>query len=303
MGEMRAGRLGIGVIGMGHVGPVIASSLRAAGHSIVAVSAASQSARERADVMLPDVPVEEIPVVIEHAEVVILAVPDDQIAPLVEGLSKMKLWRRGQILIHLSGAHGTSILEPAARCGVIPFAIHPAMTFTGWSVDIHRLVGTSFAVTGPAPFLPIAQALVVEMGGEPVIVEEENRPLYHASLAFGANYLATLAVQSRNILHAAGIQETARYLRPLLHAAVDRALDEGTLGISGPVVRADSGTITRHINALTSTEGLHSEADTYVNMASVLVTMLEQSGQLNERQAIDIRLALIGEGKDERRQS
>ena len=47
------GRLGIGIIGMGHVGPVIGSALRAVGHQIVAVSASSEASRERADAMLP----------------------------------------------------------------------------------------------------------------------------------------------------------------------------------------------------------------------------------------------------------
>ena len=50
------GRLGIGIIGMGHVGPVIGSALRAVGHQIVAVSASSEASRERADAMLPGVP-------------------------------------------------------------------------------------------------------------------------------------------------------------------------------------------------------------------------------------------------------
>ena len=50
------GRLGIGIIGMGHVGPVIGSALRAVGHQIVAVCASSDASRERADAMLPGVP-------------------------------------------------------------------------------------------------------------------------------------------------------------------------------------------------------------------------------------------------------
>ena len=195
----RAGRLGVGIIGMGHVGPVIASALRAAGHSIVAVSASSDASRERADAMLPGVPIEEVPVVVERSEVVVLAVPDDQIRPLVKGLARSGAWQTGQIVIHLSGAHGVSVLDGAASQGAIPLAIHPAMTFTGTSVDVRRLVGAPFAVTGAAPFLPIAQALVVEMGGEPVVVDEERRPLYHAGLTHGANSIAGIANQTMRI--------------------------------------------------------------------------------------------------------
>lgn len=194
------GRLGIGIIGMGHVGPVIGSALRAVGHQIVAVSASSDASRERADAMLPGVPLASPEEVARRSEVVILAVPDDQIGPLASGLADLGAWQSGHIVIHLSGASGVGLLAPASAAGAIPLAIHPAMTFTGTSVDVARLVGTPFAVTAAAPFLPIAQALVVEMGGEPVVVAEEDRPLYHAGLAHGANFIAGITVQTTRIL-------------------------------------------------------------------------------------------------------
>ena len=152
------GRLGIGIIGMGHVGPVIGSALRAVGHQIVAVCASSDASRERADAMLPGVPLASPEEVVRRSEVVILAVPDDQIGPLASGLADLGAWQSGHIVIHLSGASGVGLLSAAAGAGAIPLAIHPAMTFTGTSVDVARLVGTPFAVTAAAPFLPIAQA-------------------------------------------------------------------------------------------------------------------------------------------------
>ena len=297
MSEARAGRLGIGVIGMGHVGPVIGSALRAVGHQIVAVSASSEASRERAEVMLPGVPILEVTEVVERCEVVILAIPDDQIAGLVAGLAELGAWQSGQIVIHLSGAHGTGILAPAAAAGAIGLAIHPAMTFTGTSVDVQRLVGTPFAVTAAAPFLPIAQALVVEMGGEPVIVAESDRMLYHAGLAHGANFLAGLVVQTTRILAEAGIDEPAAYARPLLEAALDRALSEGVAGISGPVVRGDAGTVAAHARALASRQDLSGEVDTYAHMTRVLADMLEDARRLGERDATAVRAALLLEGR------
>jgi len=215
------GRLGIGIIGMGHVGPVIGSALRAVGHQIVAVSASSEASRERADAMLPGVPIATPEEVVRRSEVVVVAVPDDQIGPLVRGLADLGAWQSGHIVIHLSGASGVGLLSAAAGAGAIPLAIHPAMTFTGTSVDVARLVGTPFAVTAAAPFLPIAQALVVEMGGEPVVVAEEDRPLYHAGLAHGANFIAGITVQTTRILAQAGIENPALYVRPLLEAALE----------------------------------------------------------------------------------
>ena len=260
------GRLGIGIIGMGHVGPVIGSALRAVGHQIVAVSASSDASRERADAMLPGVPLASPEEVARRSEVVILAVPDDQIGPLVSGLADLGAWQTGHIVIHLSGASGTALLAPASTAGAIPLSIHPAMTFTGTSVDVARLVGTPFAVTAAAPFLPIAQALVVEMGGEPVI------------------------------LAAAGIDNPALYVRPLLEAALDRALTEGVTGISGPAARGDAGTIAAHACCLASREELAGERDTYADMTRALTRLLREARLLDERAATAVEAALLDPG-------
>ena len=284
------GRLGIGIIGMGHVGPVIGSALRAVGHQIVAVCASSDASRERADAMLPGVPLASPEEVVRRSEVVILAVPDDQIGPLASGLADLGAWQSGHIVIHLSGASGVGLLSAAAGAGAIPLAIHPAMTFTGTSVDVARLVGTPFAVTAAA------QALVVEMGGEPVVVAEEDRALYHAGLAHGANFIAGITVQTMRILTEAGISDPALYARPLLEAALDRALTEGTAGISGPAARGDAGTIAAHARCLSARDALAGERDTYADMTRALTRLLREARLLDERAATAVEAALLDPG-------
>lgn len=292
MSGSRPGRLGVGVIGMGHVGPVIASALRAAGHTLIGVTAQSAASRERAEVMVPGVPVLEVPDLVERCEMAVLAVPDDALAGLVRGLADLRAWQGGQLVVHLSGAHGIAVLDPARRLGAIPLAIHPAMTFTGTSLDVARLVDTPFAVTAPAPVLPIAQALVVEMGGEPVVIDEDARGLYHAALAHGANHLVTLVVQAQRALADAGVGDPGAYLRPLLEAALDRALRDGELGLSGPVLRGDAGTVERHVRALAAHPDLADVTDSYAHMARATVAMLARTGRISERAATEVLSAL-----------
>ena len=171
--------------------------------------------------LLPNVPLLSVEQIAERSELLILAVPDDELPGLVTYLASSGSITAGQILVHTSGRHGTEVLAPATALGAIGLAIHPAMTFTGMSMDLQRLNGTCFAVTGPAPFIPIAQALVVEMGGEPVHVAEADRALYHAALAHAANHLVTILGQSQQMLASIGIEDPARYMGPLVRAAVD----------------------------------------------------------------------------------
>ncbi|GAA1730431.1 DUF2520 domain-containing protein [Isoptericola hypogeus] len=259
-GGSRPGRLGVGVVGAGRVGAVLGSALRATGHAVVGASGVSDASRERIATLLPGVPHLEVQQVVERAELVLLAVPDDALADVVSGLAALGAWQPGQLVVHTSGRFGTAVLEPARAAGAIPLAIHPAMTFTGTSLDLHRLEGCTFAVTAPAAVQPIGQALVVEVGGEPVIVDEAARGLYHAALAHGANHLVVLVAQAAQALEAAGIERPGRVLAPLLGAALDgsaRAADvrEGVgpgaiAALTGPVSRGDVGTVRTHLDAL-----------------------------------------------------
>jgi predicted short-subunit dehydrogenase-like oxidoreductase (DUF2520 family) len=200
--------------------------------------------------LLPGVPLVEPAEVLALAELVLLTVPDDALPSLVEGLAATGAVRPGQLLVHTSGRYGTAVLDPALRAGALPLALHPAMTFTGTSVDVQRLAGCSFGVTAPEPLRMAAEALVVEMGGEPEWIEESARPLYHAGLAIGANHLVTLVAQAMELLSAAGVAEPGRMLGPLLGAALDNALRSGDAAITGPVARGDAGTVAAHLEEL-----------------------------------------------------
>ncbi|WP_078849897.1 DUF2520 domain-containing protein [Streptomyces sp. NRRL F-5126] len=246
----RPARLTVGVVGAGRVGPALAASLSMAGHRPVAVSGVSDASRRRAAEMLPDVPVLTPDDVLARAELILLTVPDDALPGLVEGLVETGAVRPGQLLVHTSGRYGARVLDPALRAGALPLALHPAMTFTGTSVDVQRLAGCSFGVTAPEELRLAAEALVIEMGGEPEWIAEESRPLYHAALAIGSNHLVTLVAQAMELLRTAGVSAPDKMLGPLLGAALDNALRSGDAALTGPVARGDAGTVAAHVAEL-----------------------------------------------------
>ena len=243
-------RLRIGVIGAGRVGSVLGAALAAAGHDVVAASGLSADSAERAARLLPGVPLLHADEVVAASDLVVLAVPDDTLAGLVAGLAETGAWRAGQLAFHTSGAHGLAVMAPAQLCGVLPLALHPAMTFTGAPEDADRLVGAPFGVTSRPEHRAVAETLVLEMGGEPFFVAEEDRGLYHAALVTGANHLVTLVAEAADLLRTAGVGDPARVLGPLLTAALDNGLRRGDQGLTGPVVRGDVGTVADHLATL-----------------------------------------------------
>jgi len=220
----KPGRLGVGIIGAGHVGPILGAALAGAGHAIVGISAISQVSRDRAEAILPLVPILTVPEVVERSELVIIAVPDAQLESLVQGLALTNTWQPGQLVLHTSARYGTAVLAPAQAAGAIPLAIHPAMAFTGTSLDLARLADSYFAVTAPGPVLPIGQALAVEMGGEPLIVTEGDRASYAEAIEIATSFSTSIVEQATRLLAGIGMEQPGAVLGPLLRSAMENAL-------------------------------------------------------------------------------
>jgi predicted short-subunit dehydrogenase-like oxidoreductase (DUF2520 family) len=280
MSSARPARLRVGVIGAGRVGSALGAALRRAGHDVVAASAVSSESLDRVERMLPGAQVLPPDEVISAADFVLLAVPDDALRPLVAGLADTGAWREGQLVAHTSGAQGITVLDPAAARGVLALALHPVMTFAGRPEDVDRLLGATFGVTAADELRPVAETLVVEMGGEPVWVPEPARPLYHAALSIGSNHLVTLVNDALALLDDAGIEDADKLLAPLLSASLDNALRLRDAALTGPVARGDVATLQRHRRALS--EAAPELLPSYLAMARRTAERAHRSGMLGD---------------------
>ena len=271
-------KFSIGVVGAGRVGAVLAAGLRAAGHEIVAAAGESDASRRRIDALLPGVEGAKPTDVTRACDLLLLTVPDDMLSNVVTMLSASGAIGEGQVVVHTSGRHGLAVLEPAREAGARTIAMHPAMTFTGTAVDLPRLAGCVFGVTADEADRPLAEDLVADLGGRAMWVPEDRRTLYHAGLAHGANHLVTLVTEAMEILSAAGAEDPAATLRPLLTAALDNALEHGDAALTGPIVRGDVETVRAHVADLAATapQALAS----YVTMARATLDRAVTDGRL-----------------------
>ena len=216
------------MVGAGAVGPVLGAAFLQAGHHLVGITARSEASRERVEAMLPQTPVLDIEELLSQSDLVLFCVRDGELRALVEDCALAGWFRAGQLVGHTAGSLGLAVLEPATALGAIPLALHPAQTFSGTSLDLARLRGVHWAVSAPVPLLAVAQALVLDLEGVPHVLSDVARGHYHA----------------------AGVNQAAEFLEPLLKTALERALQEGEKGLSGPILRADTHTIRRHLAAL-----------------------------------------------------
>lgn len=279
-----APRLRVAVIGVGRVGSVVGAALSRAGHSVVAGTGVSDESVRRAERLLPGIPLVPADEALGQADLILLTVPDDQLGSLIDGLAATGAWHRGQLAVHTSGAHGIGIFGAASAVGVVGMALHPVMTFAGRPEDLLRLDGAAFGVTAPPEFRPIAETLVLELGGEPVWVPESARASYHAALSMGSNHLVTLVNDSSDVLRSAGVEDPARLLGPLLSASLDNALRLGDEALTGPVSRGDRVTVETHLTALRGTPFLQP----YLAMALRTMQRAHAAGRLSQEQCAEL---------------
>jgi predicted short-subunit dehydrogenase-like oxidoreductase (DUF2520 family) len=283
-------RMSVGVIGAGRVGAVLAARLRSAGHDVVAAAGESDASRQRIAALLPGLTAEKPSAVARACDLLLLTVPDDMLPNVVSVLAASGALHEGQYVVHTSGRHGLAVLEPARGIGARTVAMHPAMTFTGTARDLDRLDGCVFGLTVRDDERAFAEQLVADLGGRSIRVPEEMRTLYHAGLAHGANHLVTLVSEAMEMLAAAGSDDPAGTLRPLLTAALDNALEQGDAALTGPIVRGDLHTVRAHLDeiALTAPQALSS----YVALARATLARAVTDGRVLPIRAIRINEVL-----------
>ncbi|NOK60695.1 MAG: hypothetical protein GFH27_549297n296 [Chloroflexi bacterium AL-W] len=242
----------VGIIGAGRVGSSLGYALHTHGYKIAAVwSRNSDHAHELAtDIHAPVVTTP--PNVLVLADVTLLALADDTIRPFAADMATHLLGHHGAV-VHLSGAQDAAVLAPLAAVGMQTGALHPLQTFAHKRAPI--LSGTAFAVEADEPLHTILRTLVTDLDGILLDIPSASRALYHAAGAFTANYTVALMAQAVALLEQCGIsKETGlQALLPLLRGTVDSLNETGLPNaLTGPIARGDSGTVQRHLTALTT---------------------------------------------------
>ena len=282
----------VAVIGAGRVGTAVGVLLTRAGHRLIAVSGRGPT-RDRAARYLPDVAVREPEDAARDAELVILGVPDDLVAPMTASLAGAGAVGAGAYVAHLSGALGLDALERALDVGAHRLAIHPLQTFPDVVHAVEGIPGCAVAVTADDEqgYL-VAERIADDLLGEPFRLADGLRPLYHAAAVLASNDLVAVSALAAEAFAAAGIEDPVRAMRPLQRATLDNVGELGPArALTGPAVRGDAGTVARNLEALE--REVPAAVAPYVALARVALDLAVGRGSLAEtdRAAVEEVLA------------
>jgi predicted short-subunit dehydrogenase-like oxidoreductase (DUF2520 family) len=167
-----------------------------------------------------------------HAGVVLLAVPDAELAAAAAAIAP------GRLVGHLSGATTLAPLAPHEA-----FSLHPLMTVT--AAGPADFAGATAAVAGSTDrALQTARALAGRLGLRAVEVADADRAAYHAAASIASNFLVTLEGAAERLAATTGVDRAA--LVPLVRAAVENwAVLGPERALTGPIARGDEATVER----------------------------------------------------------
>ncbi len=285
----------VAIIGPGRVGTLLAVSVARAGFRLVAVAGGTPEAR---DLLTRSVagsrPCASPADAVRRAELVLVCVPDDALEDVATDLAVADAVGPDQHVVHVAGSRGCAPLHRVALTGARVAACHPAMTVPTGARDPELLVGVAWAVTAPVPDRGWASELVTGLGGDPHVVPEESRALYHAGLVLASNAVGAAVAAARRLLLAARVDQPQAFLAPLIEASVANVLASGASALTGPIVRGDVGTVAGHLEVIDRDTPELSEAYRALGLATLspVRPMLEPSvaGSLQR---------LLGGGRDE----
>lgn len=280
------------------VGTAIAVLLKKAGYNVTSIYDKSSLALRRALRHTGAKSSKSSPDVVHNTDVVLITTSDDEILSVCKELA-CSPDIKNKFVFHMSGAGGLDLLEPAKKAGASIASIHPMQSFSSVDQAIQNIPGSYFGVTSDTKALKPAENIIRKIGGIPIVVRAEQKPLYHAAACIASNYLVSLIHITESIYTSIGFREkdARKAFMPLIYGSLKNVEKSGcVLALTGPIARGDYTTVEKHIRAIH--EKLPQYSSFYSSLGLLTLNLARQKGTLSDLQAKKIKMLLKGENDE-----
>ncbi|KUG04997.1 hypothetical protein ASZ90_017606 [hydrocarbon metagenome] len=246
----------VGIIGAGVVGTAIGVVLHDKGYEITGVhdkkSESTKTLVDRIECATYASPQE----VSRSTDILFITTTDSAIQSVVDELANSRAFTDGQVVIHMSGAQSSEILNKARHFGARILSLHPLQSFANLEMAINNIPGSIFSIEGDKDTYAVGIDMVEKLEGEYFFIDPAAKPLYHAGACVVSNYLVTVINLGIKLMEITGVprEMTVKALLPLIKGTI-RNIE--TVGIpdalTGPISRGDISTILNHLACMEET--------------------------------------------------
>jgi len=267
------------------VGTAIGFLLKKAGYKVIAIADKSPAALKRALPYTEGKAFCRPREAVQEADCILITTPDDAISSACQEIAVCQAIK-GKLVFHMSGAGGLDLLESVKKAGAVVASIHPLQSFSSIDQAIKNIPGSYFGITADKKAQLPAKNIIRDLGGIPIFISSDQKPLYHAAACFASNYLVSLMNTVESIYQAIGMNEkdAKKAYLPLVYGSIKNIEKSGSIpSLTGPIARGDFGTIKKHISAIN--KNLPQYSSLYSSLGLITVKVAQQKGTLNNRQA------------------
>ena len=243
------------VIGPGRLGIALAIALDSLGYGLVSLVSRNRQRLQAASKLLDGPPRLLVTKELETGplgDLIIVAVPDDQIARVAKELARVKTARPPSVL-HTSGALSSKVFARLAKKGWHTGSIHPLASISDPVAGVEAFRNAYWCVEGDAAATRLARRIVRDLGGHCFSIKSDDKPLYHAAAVMSSGNMTALFDVAIRMLEQCGLsrRNAQKMLLPLLESNtlnLSRSVPEDAL--TGTFARGDVATVQKHLSAL-----------------------------------------------------
>ncbi len=243
----------IGFIGAGCVGTAFGMYLAEKGFDLRGYCSRSRASAEKAARLSGSRQYQSERELLDDVDILFITTADGQIKAVCDSLSEKGYLRRGQLIVHMSGALSSAVLRSAREKGCFTYSLHPIQSFADSAKALADLPETFFSLEGDAERIGILEDMLRKTGNPFFTIDAEQKVLYHAATCIFSNYLTALVEEGLQMFAAAGIRSDVglKAVLPLICGTIDNIALLGTeKALTGPIARGDVDTVQRHLQSI-----------------------------------------------------
>lgn len=223
------------------------------------------------------------------ADITIIACSDDAVAAVARQLAQQMI-QPGSYIIHCSGVLNSSVLEPLKQHGCSLASLHPLKSFKAGYLSADAFAEVPIIIEGDEPACRWLEQVLSGLNAQVLSILPEAKALYHAAAVMASNYLVTLAAASEQLMADTGLEQHVAHklITQLMKGTLANIEQNSTTAtaLTGPLMRGDIGTLTRHVHAISD------PAISRLYKAAGLATL--PLTQLNQDKKVQIQRLLTG---------
>lgn len=250
---MEVVRIKIGFIGAGKVGFSLGKYLKINNISVTGYYSRNEDSAKKASIFTGTKQYNNLNEIINDSDTIFITTPDSEIKNVWNKIKELPI--KNKMICHCSGSLSSEIFSNINNYGAYGYSIHPMFAISDKHNSYKSLNRAFITIEGNAKHVDEFYNLILSLGNDVIIINKENKPLYHAASVTVSNLVLGLINTGVKHLIECGFEEelAIKALEPLISFNIENIKEKGIVNsLTGPIERGDISTLKSHCNALKS---------------------------------------------------